>query len=722
MSDDQQEKLSDGDKNELLMHNLANSDGVPQSSGGYKAEASSLRKPKKVLEAGKAILADQSKGLKIIVACCIGFSVIITVALVLSIYLGKPQIGAHGAVASDVEECSEIGLNMLKMGGNAVDAAIAGMFCVGVVNAQSSGLGGGGFMLIHDHRTMKSEVIDFRETAPKALTAQMFTSKEMMYLGGLSVGVPGELRGMEAAHKKYGKLDWKYLVSPSADLARNGFKMTGAMDKIFKQGKVSLSRFLNSNLAKYYTDNGQFLTEGSTIKRPDLAHTLDRIATEGVDVFYKGNISDHIIAAVKGSVTPGVLKNEDLNNYKVESRTPVKSTYQGKTIETVPAPGSGPILLSILNIIERIKPQKDSAESYHSIIEVFKFAFAQQQLLADPEFELSVVNSTLKIISQAEADRLYNITSSVNMTNSDPTFYEGSVQGSLLDSGASHISVIDSQELMVSVTTSINTWFGSLILTDDGILLNNQMAAFTFPASGQSSLNDVKGGKRPLSNMAPAVLYDSDNSCGLRLVLGGANGSRLLTGVAQVIINNVTFGMNFDAAVLYSRIHTNLYPNATVVECEESFPQKIITGLKEHGHNIMQDVEGLNEVQDVKLILFLQHLKMTLHIIQNKVYKFCAFCSNIFEVILTKSTLDKYMTDADPITLDKYMTDAHPITLDKYMTDADPITLDKYMTDADPITLDKYMTDADPITLDKYMTDAHPITLDKYMTDANPLP
>ncbi|KAK3579884.1 hypothetical protein CHS0354_025747 [Potamilus streckersoni] len=607
MSDDRQEKLTDGDKNELLMHNLPNSDGIPQSesssSGGYKSEASSLRKPKKVLQAGKAILADQSKGLKIIVTGCIVFSVIITVALVLSIYLGKPQIGAHGAVAADVEECSEIGLNILKIGGNAVDAAIASMFCVGVVNAQSSGLGGGGFMLVHDHRTMKSEVIDFRETAPKALTAQMFTKKDMMYLGGLSVGVPGELRGMEAAHKKYGKLDWRYLVNPSADLARNGFKMTGAMAKIFKQGKVSLSRFLDSNLGKYYTDNGQFLAEGSTIKRPDLAHTLDRISTEGVDVFYMGNISDNIIAAVKGSSTPGVLTKEDLKNYKVEFRTPVKSTFQGKTIETVPAPGSGPILLSILNIIERIKPQKDSAESYHSILEAFKFAFAQQQWLADPEFELSVVNSTLKIISQAEADRLYNITSSINMTNSDPTFYEGKVQGSLFDLGTSHISVIDSQELMVSVTTTINTWFGSQILTDDGILMNNQMADFSFPVSGQTSLNDIKGGKRPLSNMAPSVLYDSDNSCGLRLVVGGENGSRILTGIAQVIMNNVTFGMLFDSAVLYPRIHTNLYPNATVVECEDTFPQKIIAGLEEHGHTIMESVEGLNEVQGVAKML-----------------------------------------------------------------------------------------------------------------------
>ncbi|XP_060577711.1 glutathione hydrolase 7-like, partial [Ruditapes philippinarum] len=398
-----EETGSPGDKVELL-DNDGNIQEMSVKDSPTNSDSDPLKKPKKVLEAGKAVLQDQSRGLRIIVIGAFVFSVVVTIALILSIYLGPPQIGANAAVTCGVKQCSNVGLQMLEQGGNAVDAAVAAMFCMGVINAESSGLGGGGFMLVHDHKIEKSEVFDFRETAPAGVTPAMYKDESKMKLGVMAVAVPGELKGMEEAHKTYGKLAWKTVVAPAADIARNGFKMTGHTEMVFKSPKFRRSAFIDSKLAKYYIQtDGSLKQEGDIIKRPDLAATLDKIASEGSNIFYHGSIADDIVKEIVYVDTPGVLSNDDLAGYSVEIREVIRTKYHGYTVESVPAPGSGPVILSIMNFLEGYSLKNDN-ETYHRILEAFKFGYAQKELLGDPKFNTaSIDNATKVMISKEEA-------------------------------------------------------------------------------------------------------------------------------------------------------------------------------------------------------------------------------------------------------------------------------------------------------------------------------
>ncbi|KAJ8306735.1 hypothetical protein KUTeg_015776 [Tegillarca granosa] len=245
-----------------------------------------------------------------------------------------------------------------------------------------SGKDVGGFMLVHDHKNQKSKVFDFRETAPGASTQKMFTDRDEALVGGLAVAVPGEVKGMEEAHKQYGKLAWNTVVKPAADLARNGFMITKAW-------------------------------LGQKVKRPDLAKTLDIIAAEGAKAFYDGTLTDSIINAIQSANPKGILTRKDLKDYKVVVRDVVKTTYNGHTVISAPVPASGPVVLSILNILEGYKfSPKDvnKTSTYHKILEAFKFAYAQQQQLgdpADPAYKASVTEKMLKQISSIQENVHY---------------------------------------------------------------------------------------------------------------------------------------------------------------------------------------------------------------------------------------------------------------------------------------------------------------------------
>lgn len=454
-------------------------------------------------------------------------------------------------------------------------------------------------MLVHDHKTMKSEVFDFRETAPSDAKPDMFENdRTKTRFGALSVGVPGELKGMYTAHKKYGKLKWKTVVEPSADLARKGFRMTGHTENVFKSERFDLDKFMTSKLAPFYTTpDGKRKKAGEYIQRGDLASTLDKIAENGVGDFYTGGLADDIQKAITNDATPGILTKADLAAYQVKTTDTVSTTYHDYMIESVPAPGSGPVLLSIMNILEGYDLKQDN-ESYHRILEAFKFGYAYKEKLADPiqSMRRQVNNATKIMISKEEANRIRNKTAAINKTM-DASFY-GNLVGLPEDKGTSHISVIDPAELIVSVTTTVNDWFGSMVLTQSGILLNNQMADFSLPGEG-NKLNEIAPGKRPLSSMVPTVVYKTDHACGLRMVIGAANGSRIITGVAETLINNLTFGMNLESAIKSPRVHNQLTPDPKVVEAEEKFPAGILEDLKSRGHKIVITKEGLSVVNGV---------------------------------------------------------------------------------------------------------------------------
>ncbi|KAH3886704.1 glutathione hydrolase 1 proenzyme-like [Dreissena polymorpha] len=598
--DELREPQYSGDKSELLDDSTTNKSNIPHSESNSSSDHSAhkpLTSPNKILEAEKAVLQDQSRGLRIIIICAFVFSLVITVALILSIYLGPPQIGANAAISSDVRECSDIGLQMLNKGGNAVDAAVAAMFCLGVVNAESSGLGGGGFMLVHDHKVEKSEVFDFRETAPSQARPEMYKGSPLKQkLGALAVAVPGELKGMEAAHQKYGKLPWKTVVSPAANLARNGFHMTGHTEFVLNSPKLNLEAFMQSKIAPFYIIDGKPKKTGDLIVRKELAETLDKIATEGSAVFYSGGIADSIVKELVNAGSPGIVTKDDLANYEVQMRSVVKTTYKDYTVESVPAPGSGPVVLSIMNFMEGYLDLMSDAQSYHLLLEAFKFGYAQRGLLGDPKFNTQAIeNATTVMISKEEAARLRNITT--NQTR-DASFYSSSVHQTP-DAGTSHLSVIDTAELMVSVTSTINDWFGSMVLTDTGILLNNQMADFGLPGT----VNEIRGGKRPQSSMSPTVVYETGHLCGLRMACGAANGTRIITGIAEVLFNNLTLNYYLEKSVSSPRMHSDLYPNASLVEVEDGFPGEVLTGLKAMGHAVQgvpRELSAVNVVLKIK--------------------------------------------------------------------------------------------------------------------------
>ncbi|XP_060085734.1 glutathione hydrolase 1 proenzyme-like [Ylistrum balloti] len=600
----------DGDKDDLIGetqrpigkggHLLQTSNSFT-SEGSHKNEASPLHKTKQILQSGKEI--SQSRGLKIIVICAVLFAIIITIALILSIVFGEPQVGGNAGVAADVPICSDMGRDILQDGGNAVDAMVTTMLCVGVVDAQSSGLGGGGFMLIHDHKTHESSVIDFREMAPATASPDMYQGTEQSLVGGLAVGVPGELKGMQTAHNKYGKLSWKKVIQPAADLARNGFKVTPSMAKVFTEGKVKKAEFKGMMEDIYLDENGDFVQQGTQISRPQLADTLDIIAEHGADAFYNGQLSKSIIDAVSKATPPGIMTLEDLKNYDVVIRRAVQTTYNGHTLLSTPAPASGSVLLFIMNVLEGFKftkADKNRVQTFHRIIETLKFAFEKQQQLGDPDKDTTgqVKNVTDFLNSKAEASYIRSLI--LNVTKDETG------QFNKLDKGTSHISIIDAQELMVSVTTTVNQWFGSRVMTSTGILLNDQMADFFVPTPGstqtQNQLNAIGPGKRPLSNMAPAILLNEDRPCSLRMVVGAANGSRIISGVVETLLNVVSFGeSNLTKAIFAPRIHYDAISRDT--EYEPGFPESIVKGLSEdHGHKMVRTVEGINIVQAVSKV------------------------------------------------------------------------------------------------------------------------
>ncbi|XP_074656913.1 glutathione hydrolase 1 proenzyme-like [Tubulanus polymorphus] len=542
----------------------------------------------------------KGQGLRVIVISALVFSLGVTTALILQIYLGPPQVPPHGAVSTSVLQCSKTGRNILQKGGSAVDAAIAAMFCIGVINAHSSGIGGGHFMLVHDHKTGATRTIDARETAPLNVDVSKYVANpKLAESGGGSVAVPGELRGMEVAHKKYGKLTWNELVQPSIEIARNGFTVTKEIaDSLERHVKFS-DVAANPTLAKHYIrDNNRFVREGDFIRRDDLAGTLSIIATEGVDAFYVGPLADDIVSAVTND--NGAMTADDLVKYKVVEREAIQTKFQDKIIYTLPPPSSGAAMLTMFNIMEGFNVTLSDLTDplyYHRMIESFKFSYGLRTEIADPAFNSNMKNITDYIISKKTADELRAKISDQSV-NKDVKFYETPISR-----GTSQISVIDNDEVFVSVTSTVNYWFGSKIMTKSGILLNNEMADFSIP--GQNSMfgmppakaNYIEGGKRPLSAMTPTLIHNENHKCGSRLALGGSNGTKILTGIFEVAMNYMLGGESLKTAIDKPRIHNQLYPD--IVEYEDGIPANVITFLQQRGHKLEKVTEGINIINAV---------------------------------------------------------------------------------------------------------------------------
>jgi len=453
----------------------------------------------------------------------------------------------------------------------------------------SSGIGGGGFMTVRLPPSAPggtSEVwsIDFRETAPALANSTMYKGRQAdSQFGGLSVGVPGEVRGLAEVHKRWGKLPWKRLVQPSAEIAAG---WTVGKELALKMHLPEYrSLFLhNPDWSHVFAPNGVLLKEGDTIQHLNLSRTLSVIAEQGPDAFYRGEIADAIIGKIRAE--GGILSHEDLANYEVKVSRALEGTYRGQKIYTTHAPTSGPVLLHMLNLMEKydLTGEGRTDVNVHRLIEATKFGFAARTRICDPAFNDDpdrIDNIPLKS---------YGASISKNITDNrtHPPLYYQPIFDVPEDHGTSHTSIVDENGMAVAITSTVNFAFGSQVMDPvTGILFNDEMEDFSIPGVPNgiglwpSPYNYPEAQKRPLSSTVPTIVENSDGS--FYLALGGSGGSHILSATFQVILN-LDWGLDIGSAIKYGRLHHQLYPEW--VEADDVYPSDLLLGLQKRGHTI----------------------------------------------------------------------------------------------------------------------------------------
>ena len=506
-----------------------------------------------------------------------------------------------GLVVADSELASAAGMEILKRGGNAVDAAVATAFALSVVDQASSGLGGGGFMVIYRAQDKKSFALDFRETAPRASRRELYTKDgkpvpSLSLTGALAVGVPGEAAGLVEARRRFGTLPLGELIAPALKLASNGFPLDPTLRIAIERQQTAMKRF--ADLGSIYLANGAVPAEGAVIRQPALAETLKAIAAQGSQVFYQGWIGAAIVDTIQKN--GGVMTADDLKRYKAVWREPLIGAYRDRTVITMPPPSSGGVaILEMLNILEGYKPDQfrhNSAEYLHLLTEAMKHAFADRaQFLGDPDFvHVPIRKLTAKdyagwIRGRISLDKTY-----------PPTFY-GYYNYNAEKGGTTHFSVIDRFGNAVACTQSVNTRFGSkLLAARTGIVLNNEMDDFAIHAGiGNvygligNEANSLRADKRPLSSMAPTIVLRQDRP---ELVVGAAGGPRIISATLQTILNVVDFHMPVGAAVEAPRVHHQWLPERLNVEAKIAVEER--KGLEQRGH-VLREQSELGVVQAI---------------------------------------------------------------------------------------------------------------------------
>lgn len=505
--------------------------------------------------------------------------------------LGKYK---HAALATDHSICSEIGRKILQdQGGSSVDAALAVQVCYSVIQPQSSGIGGGFFMVVYNKTSQQGTAIDAREVAPLAASEDMYVNKPgESEVGGKSIAVPSEIKGYKEAHEKFGRLPWSAIFNPSIKLCEDGFPVPKHLEDYFIKERNKLSK--DPDTIKTYTNpaTGDLYKAGEIMKLPALGKTLKTIATEGADSFYTGNLSKDILLDLKDKGS--LIVAEDLRNYQVLLNTSLQSQMRdGSKLYSPLAPSGGPILTFIMNILDgyQITPGKkwnkeDKLLAYHRITEAFKFAYAKRTDMGDPKYVKHVDGLVANLTSMHYADAIRRLIWD-NATHDWP--YYGPTYYDKYKTSTAHVSVVGNDGLAVAVTTTVNLRFGSGVMgSRTGILFNDEMDDFSTPnvtnyfGVAPSPSNFIRPGKRPVSSMCPAILITKDNK--IKMVSGAAGGTRITTATAYVMINSLWFGDNVKEAVDYPRIHHQLLPPE--ISHEAHFPQYYIDGLRELGHNV----------------------------------------------------------------------------------------------------------------------------------------
>ena len=521
--------------------------------------------------------------------------------LALGLAAHEPVRARKAMVVAQEPIATDVGVEILKRGGNAYDAAVAVAFALAVTYPTAGNIGGGGFALI---RTASGDTnfIDFREKAPASATRDMYLDKDGKptrdsIVGWRASGVPGTVRGLELLHKKYGKLRWSELVRPSVRLARNGYELSYAAARGLKSGERLLGQFPESKCI--YLNNGSFYEAGQRLRLPALARTLDRIAKRGPNEFYQGTTAR--LLATEMAKNGGLVTLADLNAYQAAERKPLLGKYHGHDIIAAPPPSSGGVgmlqMMGMLDRLDYVKAGMGSAKLAHALAETMRRFYADRsQFLGDPDF-VKVPFAGLLAPSYI---------SSRAATIADRATPSESLQHGAVPADESpettHISIVDSSGNAVSLTYTLNGGYGSGVTAPGlGFLLNNEMddfsakpgAANMFGAVGGEA-NAIAPGKRMLSSMTPTIVTKDGK---LLLVIGAPGGTRIITGVMQAILNVIDFKLNIQDAIDAPRLHHQWLPDRLYLE--RGWSPDTADLLRKMGHTVETGATGVSNVHGI---------------------------------------------------------------------------------------------------------------------------
>ena len=503
-----------------------------------------------------------------------------------------PVYGKNGMVASEQGLATQVGLDILKQGGNAIDAAVAVGFALAVVLPNAGNIGGGGFMVLHDDKTGKDVAIDFREIAPAKASRDMYLDNQGNVIDGKSLfthdasGVPGTVAGMEYALKKWGTMPLSKVLEPAIKLADKGFIVSDVLAQTLKEEKSTLGKWSSSKAI--FFKNGEPLKSGDLLVQKDLAKSLRLIAKQGAKAFYQGEIATKIAKEMQSQ--GGTMTLEDLKAYKVVERQPIIGDYRGYKVVTMPPPSSGGVhLIEILNMLEHYPIKEDgvnSAKNIHHMAESMKLAYADRsEYLGDPDFvKIPVTGLTSKAYANERVKTIDD-----NKARLSSTIKPGKPQPYESDQ-TTHYSVMDKAGNAVAVTYTLNLNFGSgIVVEGTGILLNNEMDDFSVKPGVPNAFglvggaaNAIEAKKRPLSSMTPTIVMKNNKPW---LVTGSPGGARIITTVLQSVVNTIDHEMNPAEAIITPRVHHQWLPDELRVE--EGISPDTIKLLQDKGHNVV---------------------------------------------------------------------------------------------------------------------------------------
>lgn len=498
-------------------------------------------------------------------------------------------------VAAANPHAVDAGYEVLRRGGSAVDAAVAVQAMLGLVEPQSSGPGGGAFILYWDNEESKLYSIDARETAPMDATESLFLDEEGnapkwidAVVGGRSVGTPGVIRGLELAHKRWGKADWSSLFSQTIELSKEGFEVSPRLAKLVEM-EINPGVKKMPAASNYFFPNGEPLAAGSTLKNLDYANSLSLIAEQGADALYQGELAEKIVNAVQNSpIEPGVLSLKDLSQYKAKLREPVCSVYRQYQVCGMGPPSSGGITtlqtLGVLENFELGELEPNSEQFVHLFTQASRMAYADRnQWIADPDFVEMPVEAMLdKTYLSSRADKI----TENDMGKAKPGVqlqpgYEQDIAYELPNT--SHVSIVDAEGNVLSMTTSIEMGFGSTVMAG-GFLLNNQLTDFSLaPGDGKEKYaNRVEAGKRPRSSMDPIIVLDEKGEQVLH-ALGSPGGSRIINYVSQTLVGMLDWNLNVQEAINLGHV-TNRNDYTSLEKGRDISELKAV--LEKRGHDV----------------------------------------------------------------------------------------------------------------------------------------